>query len=589
MKPWTAWWKARMAAVVAACVPLLGGVGEAQTNYTYTVIADLYNCYNTGTPVINNYGMVAFGGNCGEPLGPPAGALVILRGNGQDLVPVYSWSAASNTSSAPQTDVLSMNDDGEVAFAVGGPCPNKGAAAIWKGSGGAFDVVHDICTQPGFTTVLRPSLGNDGAVAFMAASADSYDHVIRVNDGVLVAIAGPGTPTQSDVGTLTGAIEPAINNAGVVTFLGQGLLSYGLFTGTGGPPALISNDGPSAGNGISDAGRVAFIAAGYAVKTSDGVSETTVATVGAYQSLLAGAVAASGSGRVAFTAYLPSGEMGVFTGPDPNTDVVLKTGQVITGFGVVTSMFITREAINDSGQVAMTVHFLDAGVPKVAIIRADPPNTAPIATDASISVAAGDSVSGTLAASDPDGEPFTFALVDSGSKGTAALDDPSTGAFTYTADAGSSGDDTFTFQVTDIRGLTSNIATVTVDLQATITCAADVTGATQLTRPKGKRSTGTAQTVVLRNSSATPLAGPVSLVLDSLVPEGTTLTNAAGITACTAPAGSPYVNVDVGSDGTWSPGETVEIVLEFALPPAGRGKKPAPSYSHRVLAGTGER
>ena len=580
MQPWTAWWKARIAAVVAACVPLLGAVGEAQTNYTYTVITDYYNCFNTGTPVINNHGMVAFGGNCD-------GAIVIRRGNGQGLDTVYSWSAASNTSSAPVTDVLSMNDDGEVAFAVGGTCPNKGATAIWKGSGGAFDVVHDICTQPGFTTVVRPSLGNDGAVAFMAASADSYDHVVRVKDGVLVTIAGPGTVTQSDVGTLTSAIEPAINNSGVVTFLGQGVLGYGLFTGTGGLPALISADGPSAANGISDAGRVAFIAAGYAVKTSDGVSEATIATVGAYQSLLTAATSASG--RVAFTAYLASGEMGVFTGPDPNTDVVLKTGQVIAGFGVVRSMFINRDAINDSGQVAMTVHFLDGEVPKVAIIRADPPNTAPIATDATIAVAAGDSVSGTLEASDADGESFTFELVATGTKGTAVLDDASTGAFTYTANAGSSGDDTFTFQVTDIRGLTSNIATVTVDIRSTTTCAAEVTTATQLTRPKGKRSTGTVQTVVLRNSSAAPIAGPVSLVLDSLVPAGTTVTNAAGTTACTTPAGSPYVNVDVGSDGIWSPGESVEVVLEFVLPPAGRGKKPALSYSHRVLAGAGER
>jgi hypothetical protein len=316
-----------------------------------------------------------------------------------------------------------MNDDGVVAFAVGGTCPNLGAAAIWKTSGGAIDVVHDICTQPGFTTVVRPSISNTGAAAFMAASAGSYDHVVRVKDGALVTIAGPGTVTQSDIGTLTSALDPAINNSDVVTFLGQGPLNYGLFTGTGGSPTLISLDTPSAVNGISDSGQVAFIAAGAAVKTSDGVSETTVATVGAYQTLFAGAVAASASGRVAFLAQLPSGEMGVFTGPDPNADVVLKTGQVIVGFGEVTGMSIYREAINDSGQVAMLVHFDDEGVWKVAIVRADPPNTAPIATDASVSVAAGGTVSGTLDGTDADGEPFTFAIVANGSKGMAVIED----------------------------------------------------------------------------------------------------------------------------------------------------------------------
>lgn len=154
---------------------------------------------------------------------------------------------------------------------------------------------------------------------------------------------------------------------------------------------------------------------------------------------------------------------------------MLKTGQEIAGFGVVTSMFITREAINDSGQVAMIVNFLDGDVRKTAIVRANPPNTAPIATDGSLTVDAGSSVSGTLEANDPDGESFTFALVDNGSKGTAVLDDASTGAFTYTANAGSSGDDTFTFEVTDIRGLTSNVATMTVDIRSASTCAADVT------------------------------------------------------------------------------------------------------------------
>lgn len=437
--------------------------------------------------------------------------------------------------------------------------------------------------------MARPSISNTGAVAFMGASAGSYDNVVRVKDGVLVTIAGPGTVTQSDVGTLTSALEPAINNNDLVTFLGQGPLNYGLFTGAGGSPTLIALGNANAVNGISDSGRVAFIVGGAEVKTSDGISEATVATIGAYQTLFQGAVAASASGRVAFVAQLPTGETGVFTGPEPNADVVLKSGQEIAGFGVVTSMFITREAINDSGQVAMIVNFLDGDVRKTAIVRADPPNTAPIATDGSLTVDAGSSASGTLDASDPDGESFTFALVDNGAKGTAVLDDASTGAFTYSANAGSSGDDTFTFQVTDIRGLTSNVATMTVDIRSASTCAADVTSAIGVTRPKGKKSSGATRTVVLTNVSATPITGPASFVLDALVPEGTTLTNAAGTTACTTPAGSPYVNVDVGSDGIWSPGERVEVVLEFALPPAGRGKKPALGYTHRVLAGPGER
>ena len=57
--------------------------------------------------------------------------------------------------------------------------------------------------------------------------------------------------------------------------------------------------------------------------------------------------------------------MGVFTGPDPVADAVLKTGDVFRDslgvlLGTVTGISIPREAINDSGQVAMLVGFDDS-------------------------------------------------------------------------------------------------------------------------------------------------------------------------------------------------------------------------------------
>ncbi len=83
---------------------------------------------------------------------------------------------------------------------------------------------------------------------------------------------------------------------------------------------------------------------------------------------------------------------------------------------------------------------------------------------------------------------------------------------------------------------------------------------------------------------------PVSFALDSLT-AGVTLLNAAGVTSCAAPAGSPYVNVDLGSDSVWSPGERVEGVLQFERESTGGpSKKPqAITYTRRVLAGAGGR
>ena len=577
-------------AVVALCSVMGPARADAQTDYTYTVIADVTNCFNIGSPALNNQGEVVFGANCGAPVGPPSGAIVIRRGDGGALTPIYTWDPSSGTQHVPQSDVISINDHGVVAFAVNGPCPNGGAAAIWTGDGASINTVHDICTNPGFTSVIRPSISNTGAVAFMAASGNSYDYVVRVANGTLVTIAGPGTSPTS-VGTLVAALEPAINNHGVVTFMGQGVSAYGIFTSAGGAVTTISLDNPSTFNGINDDGRVAFVGANSsAIQTGDGGPLTTIATpsdTGFQNVYWGGGAAINGGGQVAFMAVTQSGAIGVFTGPDPDTDVVLKTGDVIPGFGTVTGLSILREAINDSTQVAMTVFFNDNDVRKVAIIRADPPNRAPVALNGAASVTAGESVSGTLGASDPDGDALTYAIVTNGNKGAAAVTDASAGAFTYTANSGAIGDDTFTFQVTDSRGLSSNIATVTVNIQPPA-CAANVTTSVSvsLSSLRLDRRTGRySQRVTLRNTSGADIAGPVSFVLDSLT-AGATLVNAAGSTSCASPSGSPYVNVNVGSDSIFSPRERANGTLEFTLEFVSPG---AVSYTPRVLAGPGGR
>ena len=108
-------------------------------------------------------------------------------------------------------------------------------------------------------------------------------------------------------------------------------------------------------------------------------------------------------------------------------------------------------------------------------------------------------------------------------------------------------------------------------------------------RQGSTKNTSTTQSFTLQNASSSAIVGPVSIVLDSLT-AGVTLLNAAGVTSCAAPAGSPYVNVDLGSDSVWSPGERVDVVLQFERQSTGPGKKPsAITYTRRVLAGAGGR
>jgi len=96
-------------------------------------------------------------------------------------------------------------------------------------------------------------------------------------------------------------------------------------------------------------------------------------------------------------------------------------------------------------------------------ITVEPPNDPPVAADAAFTTPEDVPLSGMLPATDPNGDALLFTIVAQGTLGTVTLDDPATGAFTYTPDADVSGTDTFTFKASD--GIVdSDVATVTVEI-----------------------------------------------------------------------------------------------------------------------------
>lgn len=208
-----------------------------------------------------------------------------------------------------------------------------------------------------------------------------------------------------------------------------------------------------------------------------------------------------------------------------------------------------------------------------------PVNDAPAASDGTVAVTAGTSVSGSLVATDVDSGGLTHTIVTNGTKGTAVITNTATGAYTYTANAGSSGMDTFTFKANDAF-LDSNEAAITVTITGPV-CAADISASVSVSQGplKLNKKTGRyAQTVTLRNDGGV-VSAPVSLVLGGLSSNGV-LVNATGTTACAAPVGSPYVNVDVGTDSAFGPRERATVTLEFTNPSG----QPI-TYTARILAG----
>jgi hypothetical protein len=159
-----------------------------------------------------------------------------------------------------------------------------------------------------------------------------------------------------------------------------------------------------------------------------------------------------------------------------------------------TGAFTYTPALDVSGidQFAYKVNdgSLDSNVVTVYVVIA-PVNDSPISQDGSAQVLSGATVTGMLQATDVDSSQLTFSIVANGSKGTATLTNPATGAYAYTANGITSGADTFAFRATDDSGAISNTGTVTVAITlspAPLASAATVNGTEDT--PAGGRLSG---------------------------------------------------------------------------------------------------
>ena len=79
----------------------------------------------------------------------------------------------------------------------------------------------------------------------------------------------------------------------------------------------------------------------------DGGPVRTVASARTYQAF-GGEAAINNASLVAFWAQLAVGPTGIFIGPNPATDTVIKAGDVIPGLGTVAGVSMGEEAINDA-------------------------------------------------------------------------------------------------------------------------------------------------------------------------------------------------------------------------------------------------
>jgi VCBS repeat-containing protein len=233
------------------------------------------------------------------------------------------------------------------------------------------------------------------------------------------------------------------------------------------------------------------------------------------------------------------------------------------GNASITGSSLTYTADDDAalGDDAFTVQVLDSGVtqhtasiPVTITIAAEPlPLTAGTVT---ITANPGETVNGDLRTSVSGGvPPYTFGLGDQGSQGTATVNED--GTFTYTANDGATGTDSFTYTETD-----SEQVLTTIDAAATTTGTVNVT----IIAPD---ATATVTPTVTPTTDPTATPSPTSSTST-----GTVLPGRPGSNATQTPAS------DDDADGNGSDNEGVT-----QLPNTGTGANDDSSLALLGLAG----
>ncbi|MBF0132833.1 MAG: tandem-95 repeat protein [Magnetococcales bacterium] len=126
-------------------------------------------------------------------------------------------------------------------------------------------------------------------------------------------------------------------------------------------------------------------------------------------------------------------------------------------FGPDTFTFAVSDGAGETAPIPMTVQVVN-----------QPPR--PVAD--TLTITAGQTLNGTLAVSNADGDSLAYRIITQGTKGTVTMTNAATGAYTYIPNPGAYGTDTFTFIVNDgIADSEAVTATVNIDVDAAVSFA----------------------------------------------------------------------------------------------------------------------
>jgi VCBS repeat-containing protein len=417
----------------------------------------------TPTAGVTGAGSFSFKANDGTVNSPDATVSVNIAAAGANVLPVVSNTSFVTTQNTAVHGKLSASDSNgdPLTFATGAAAATGGSVVV--NSDGSF--------------TFTPTAGFSGPATFSFKANDgignSTDATATVNvlAGVNIAPIGTAATISTATGTaVSGTLAATDANGDTLTFAaGTTAAAHG--TVTINPNGTFTYT-PNAGFTGTDS---------FSFKASDGTltSANTVETVhvGITNSLpVVAPITLSTPSNTALN--------GTLTATDANVDpltfsagtaaatggtVVVNPNGTFTftptaGFsGPATFSFKANDGIGNSTDATATVN-VAASV-----------NVAPIGTAATISTATGTAFSGTLAATDANGDTLTYAAgTTAAAHGTVTINP--NGTFTYTPTAGFTGTDSFSFIASDGDLFSANtVETVHVGVANSLPVVAPIT------------------------------------------------------------------------------------------------------------------
>ena len=365
--------------------------------------------------------------------------------------PVANDDTASTSEDTPVTIDVLVNDtdaDGDTLTVSAVTQPSNGAVTT-DGSNVVYTPDADFNGSDSFTYTAGDGTGTDTATVTVTVVAVNdlpvaADNAYSTDEDTALTVAAPGVlGNDSDPdGDALSAVQVSGPSNGTLTLSADGSFTY--------TPGADFNGDDS-----------------FTYKANDGTADSSVATVTISVGVINDPPVISSTASTTATEEIEYTYNPVATDADNDTLTWslsnAPVGMTInSATGTIT--WTPAEGVTTSGSVTLTVDDSNGGTAsEVFMIAVTPVNEAPVAEDGELSTDEDVAVSGTLSASDADGDDLMFIIVADGILGTVTIIDVSTGAFIYTPNENANGPDSFTFKSND--GLEdSNTATVTITI-----------------------------------------------------------------------------------------------------------------------------